>query len=277
MGSLSSVSSSTPADQDRPSVGAFGVALGGNNQQDSYGSRSPHAAPTRARPGAGAYRTYQLATPSSRDYDRGRRLDSLCRALGEGRVYVLNHDGQLIPTEVWDMRQSPQRILSAWAAEWLPGDGDVALRLAERIGNTDLDSVTVHSFDSPVEPAGPFASLASFQSFASTEASPQLISRAPEAADTCFVVLRSSHELRLAVYAVLRPPGPVASCAWRLRVLTGNALAGCDASVGYTIDDLPETSCKDSSTSARELLYDDLESLTHAVTKGEFRGLGLGN
>merc|ERR1712137_919219 len=36
---------------------------------------------------------------------------------------------------------------SSWATTWLPGDDDFALRLAERIGNADIESLVVQAFE----------------------------------------------------------------------------------------------------------------------------------
>lgn len=243
---------------------------------------------------------------SSPNFDRDGRLRRFGEALQEGRVLMLEAGGQLKATV--QPTQAPRSSISdpgeclceSWADCWLPRVGYAAIRLAERIGTTDAIELVAKVFTPASEVAGirsqtkpgatlrgapakgfsPFASLSGSMPEGSALGTPYgFIS------DICFVVLRGQ-ELRLAIFAILRPSGgtagstqlglasTAASCrvadgggtgegthTWRLRLLSGDALTGEEARFTYTLRELPLDAPGTAADAAQEEMHSMLIAL----------------
>eukprot|EP00401_Gymnodinium_catenatum_P029917 CAMPEP_0117566302 /NCGR_PEP_ID=MMETSP0784-20121206/57023_1 /TAXON_ID=39447 /ORGANISM="" /LENGTH=462 /DNA_ID=CAMNT_0005364141 /DNA_START=43 /DNA_END=1428 /DNA_ORIENTATION=+ len=231
------------------------------------------------------------ATPrTAAEYNRAKRLEDFCHALAQSSVFLLEPDGQLVPTGL--PPHGPRLAdadhfkteCEAWAEGYLPGTGFAAMRLAERATCLDVASVVARLFEPEKSvsgkhaPSGTFSQIASLGSVASAasassigilhSAPPELLPRDPFA-DACFVVLRGIRELRLAIFAVLRPPGAPEVCAWRLLLLSGDALSGNEGSFEYALSDLPQGESAPA-TSAADLAQEEQGSLQAALRSGDW-------
>eukprot|EP00929_Paragymnodinium_shiwhaense_P090828 TRINITY_DN50924_c0_g1_i2.p1 TRINITY_DN50924_c0_g1~~TRINITY_DN50924_c0_g1_i2.p1 ORF type:complete len:454 (-),score=60.30 TRINITY_DN50924_c0_g1_i2:114-1475(-) len=227
----------------------------------------------------------QAAGLDDPNYGRARRLATFCQLVKAGKVFLVEPGTPLIHTGVPPRRVSlasdanpVETTCSDWVACCLPGVGNAGMRLAERMNGEELGDFVSEVFlqketeSSQAAAASPFT-LASISSLSSISrpggAEPQLFTRDPLVEDACFVALRG-RELRWIAYCVLRCPGAAETSAWRLRLLSGDALAGKEGSISYFLTDLVEAT---PTTQARDLLDEDMPALSAALSTDNWGAL----
>lgn len=262
----------------------FGGSLAG--PQDGVAHRSARPiTETRSVPqpadstlGCLAHGKLQATDRNSGNYDRMKRLQLFCHELQCGSIQLLETTGPIIPTgipvqdppngkEPWEFESE------TWASAWLAGVGPAGMRIAERMNSIDLNRMITDIFKAKAISKGGYSNFASLGSISSvsslssslTSDAARVMSRDPQA-DACFVALRGA-ELRLAIYAVLRPPSAPNVCAWRLLLLSGDAMLENEASLTYVLRDLPESS---PTTKAEDLAREDQLALQAALRSSDW-------
>lgn len=290
--------------------------------QNALGRRPPpnfgHAVPARAAPANKAMSSCLSGTHeegsrvsgnvegcqrNAPNFDRENRLLRFTDVVRAGRVLLLEAGGSLVTTN--QPAKMPRSSISdpgececeAWADEWLAGVGYAAVRLAERVGATDVVDLVAKVFTPASEGAAIGGNLCgggfqqgfvqkNFASFASLQGSvPEGFHLGGSIADICFVILRGE-ELRLAIFAILRPPSsapfgsfaPGGGCgnddgrAWRLRLLSGDAKAGEEARFTYTLRELAESSAGTDAIipTAEEAAKEELDSMLTALATNDW-------
>eukprot|EP00930_Biecheleria_cincta_P042494 TRINITY_DN29243_c0_g1_i1.p1 TRINITY_DN29243_c0_g1~~TRINITY_DN29243_c0_g1_i1.p1 ORF type:complete len:465 (-),score=60.99 TRINITY_DN29243_c0_g1_i1:202-1596(-) len=266
----------------------FGGSLAGPQEGAAHRSERPLAETQSGPQKAGGAALGCLASGkleaverNSGSYNRTMRLQHFCQELQCGNIHLLETTGPMIPTGI--PPQDPQSGMEPWEAEcetwasaWLAGVGSGSMRIAERMNSIDLNKIVAEIFKAKSDSKqgySSFASLGSMNSMASLSSSltsdaARVMSREPQA-DACFVALRGK-EVRLAIYAVLRPPSAPNVCAWRLLLLSGDAVLGNEASFTYVLRDLPENS---PTTKAEDLAREDQTVLQTALRTSDWRHL----
>jgi len=265
----------------------FGGSLAGPQEGAAHRSGRP-LAETRSGPqqagsalGCVASGKLEAVAHNSGSYNRTMRLQLFSQELQCGSIHLLETTGTIIPTGI--PPQDPQNGMEPWEAEcetwasaWLAGVGSASMRIAERMNSIDLNKMISEIFKAKSDSRqgySSFASLGGMNSMSSLSSSlksdaARVMSREPQA-DACFVALRGK-EVRLAIYAVLRPPSAANVCAWRLLLLSGDAVLGNEASFTYVLRDLPENS---PTTKAEDLAREDQPVLQTALRTSDWRHL----
>lgn len=225
--------------------------------------------------GAGRGRVFEATPRESANFDLEERLRFFEEALDSGLVYLLEAGGSLVATGVPPRSLGPS-CAENWASAYFPGLKSIGIRLAERMGPKDLQQLALQLFDPRADEgdagsASPLGFLGSFNSTASTPSSrARSTSVAQQPVDVCFIALRG-RETRLVAYAVLQSPvgilngeAPQSSC---LRMLSGDALKGREASFTYSLCDLPEGA---SAVLAQDLVAEELPNLKLALKTGDY-------
>jgi len=264
-------------------LGSVGASLGSEPAATSAPrvSRGGHAHPTlslRHEEGSRVSGGLSALGRGAPGYNRAVRLERFAEALKTDAVHLLQ-SGHPLAVAGLPPQKAPA-TWEAWADAWLPGVGDDALRVAERIGTTDVIDLLTRIL-SPQGFAGDArrggAGLGSLGSEGAMLASlssraapfPSSLSAGREhgpAVDVCYLALRSGVEVRLAIYAILCPASAMGKMR-RLRLLSGDARAGKEGTFQYTLCDLPGEAPP---MSAVELARTEVEALQMAMCTGEW-------
>jgi hypothetical protein len=233
-----------------------------NRAPGSDNESSPHARLSmRKEEGSRISGDFVCLQRNANGFDQAERAIAFASALQSGAVFLLEAGGTLIPTglppqhaqgEIW-------KPCEMWAASWLPSvDKDAMARVIERIGKKDIVDVVAKILKPESATTTPWNPL----SFVSSLGSYSLGYAAESIVDVCYVVLKSQ-ELRLAIYACVRPNDKKDGCPWRLRLLSGDMYSEQDMTFTYTLRDIPENALL---TSATDILQEELPVLRTALS-----------
>mmetsp|Transcript_29790 Transcript_29790/g.54938 ORF Transcript_29790/g.54938 Transcript_29790/m.54938 type:complete len:553 (+) Transcript_29790:103-1761(+) len=179
-----------------------------------------------------------------------------------------------------------------WAQEWLPDKRDAAMRLAEHMGTNDLVELVARIIEpkEAVPRAAPAIDVLniscpnscnnSFSSVATQHHPEDSLSelRQDSVADVCYVVLAGQRELRVAIYALLRPIqlSPPDAQTWHLRLLSGDACSKQESRFHYTLQNvLGGVPSGSAPASAVGMARCELQSLQFGLATGDWNSVIL--
>jgi len=201
-----------------------------------------------------------------RGYD-DNSLDRLfAHSVQMGCMHMLENGGPLVDT---DFPQGLPLTCKAWADVWLPNARVEAKTLAQQVGATDVIDIVQRILVPFTEDAVPVASPAGspFASLSSDSAG-QLSSRSePNPVSELYFVMLVGSEVRLAIYALLKPFGRKSGRPRRLRLLSGDVRAGKESSFVYTVRSVAEDQPR---PSAADFAREELDALRTALMTGEW-------
>lgn len=223
-----------------------------------------------------AVRTYKAQSRDEPRYDATIRRKHFEEALANGLVFILDvRSSELNPASLPTGSRRGSNYAETWTRQHFPNVFSAASNLLERIGPLDLSMLTSQlSLDSaPSATAStnysPFAFLSSMASVASVSSVSQSSARRKGyyPCDACFLLL-DGEELRVVIYAILQSIDDPAQISI-LRVVSGNALCNEEASLRYSLYNLPDGL----GISAADVAEEELPRLQLAVRSCEFESL----